>query len=693
MNCSRVLKPSQKAQAASTIEVRRSKDREAGAEVLASVPQCGSSPRSMVGSWPPESLCRTRELESIDSDVEDYEPDHIAGTVLPDDGKLRDHATASIASQIISPGSARPLPQAPRPREFIKVDLPFIQPFWSQRASRHEQYLQQCGAFLSPPPKLRNALLESYVEYIHPLLPLVDIHEILEAVALNGSGRKISLLLFQAILLASSAFVKDEEISAAGYRNRYYLREELGERVRMLYDFDCETDRLCLVQVLILMTYWQQKPSDAKHLWHWVGIAHTLAIRIGLERNSEGSGMPKDKMRLWKRVWWSCYIRDRTLALGLRQSPRTFVESKDNPDLEVDDFEIRQPIPAVVETFSNCTALVDLEHQKWWARLCIWQLKLCHILPEIFVARYSTLVPKLTRSQEVSGVTVPEPPGFEPDKIQECGRKLDLWFSEIPRETVYKSPGSFYFTTGRDLLVLHCSMVNMFYHALVCALHRPNSASLRRGISADEVLSQRKARHAATTITSILGDLQISEMTVRMPSWGMTALLQSAMTHLCDCQADNRFLRSQSRQQFEASFGFLDEIQHVHAYGAFAIKYLESAARKVYLGPGVLSSTPPFHNRSVAENWSTINDSSGADAASAAVPGLFDPMCEPPLPPQPALISATVPQASQLDPSDLSALRQNIWLEDSAMYEALDFDIDLNFPSDPEETNFLDRWN
>ena len=93
MNCSRVLKPSQKAQAASTIEVRQSEDREAGAEVLASGPHVGSSPRSLVGSWPPESLCRTRELESIDSDVEDYEPDHIAGTVLPDDGKLRDHAT------------------------------------------------------------------------------------------------------------------------------------------------------------------------------------------------------------------------------------------------------------------------------------------------------------------------------------------------------------------------------------------------------------------------------------------------------------------------------------------------------------------------------------------------------------------------------------------------------------------------
>lgn len=442
----------------------------------------------------------------------------------------------------------------------------------------------------------------------------------------------------------------------------------------MLYDFDCETDRFCLVQVLILMTYWQENPSEVKHLWHWIGIAHTLAVRMGLDRNPERSSIPNLKSKMWKRVWWSCYIRDRTLALGLRQSPRTFIDCQNYPALEVQDFDIKDPSSAVSDLFPSCKALTDIEQQRWWAQLCISQIQLCHILPEIFDARYSSLVPTLTRSQEVSGVTVPEPPSFEPQKIQECDRKLDTWFNNFPREVVYKAPGSFYFAANQNLLVLHGSMVNMFYYALICALHRPNSASLLRGISPSEVASQRKSRHAATTITSILGDLQISEMTTLMPSWGMTSLLQAAVTHLCDCQASNAYLRSQSRHQFEACIGFLGDIQHVHAYGAYAIKYLTSAAKRTYDGP----NTPQ----------STIHDSGEPNQnvalSSTMVP--FNLACEPDFSSQHALPSAIPMPVDQFD-ADLGG--QQFWLEGTEVYETLDFNMDMDFVMNPEEAYSL----
>lgn len=63
----------------------------------------------------------------------------------------------------------------------------------------------------------------------------MDIHEILESVALDGKGGKLSMLLFQAILLAASAFVKEQDIFDAGYEHRTHLRKELGERVRVVF--------------------------------------------------------------------------------------------------------------------------------------------------------------------------------------------------------------------------------------------------------------------------------------------------------------------------------------------------------------------------------------------------------------------------------------------------------------------------
>ena len=78
---------------------------------------------------------------------------------------------------------------------------------------------------------LRNAIISHYVEFVYPQLPVVDIHEVLNAIATNGKQGKISFLLFQSILLAGSAFVDIEYVFESGYRSRLALREVLAERV------------------------------------------------------------------------------------------------------------------------------------------------------------------------------------------------------------------------------------------------------------------------------------------------------------------------------------------------------------------------------------------------------------------------------------------------------------------------------
>jgi hypothetical protein len=53
----------------------------------------------------------------------------------------------------------------------------------------------------------------------------------------------------------------------------------------LLYDFDYESDRLILIQALLLMIYWYETPDDQKDTWHWMGMAISLAYTIGLHRN------------------------------------------------------------------------------------------------------------------------------------------------------------------------------------------------------------------------------------------------------------------------------------------------------------------------------------------------------------------------------------------------------------------------
>ena len=108
----------------------------------------------------------------------------------------------------------------------------------------------------------------------------------------------------------------------------------------MLYDFDYESDRVSLVQALLLLTYYYETPDDQKDTWHWMGVATSVAHTIGLHRNPENTNLDPKRAKLWKRIWWSTYMRDRLIALGMRRPTRIKTEDFDVPMLTLDDFEI-----------------------------------------------------------------------------------------------------------------------------------------------------------------------------------------------------------------------------------------------------------------------------------------------------------------------------------------------------------------
>ncbi|KAJ9602866.1 hypothetical protein H2200_012646 [Cladophialophora chaetospira] len=458
----------------------------------------------------------------------------------------------------------------------------FIRPITSQRTYSYHDFLKSKDAFSIPALKLRNAIISRYVEFVYPQLPVIELHDVLNAVATNGKKGKISLLLFQSILLAGSAYVDIEYVFEAGYRSRLALREQLAERVRLLYDFDCETDRLILVQSLILMTSWQEKGDEVKHLRHWISVAHNIALLLGLNRDPYTLPIPAGRKRLWKRIWWSLYLRDRTLALGLRQSPLIASSECVLPDLDRADFEIQTAEPEVCSTFTECGLLRDLDQQERLVEVCIAQLKLSHHLSDILQARYTTYAPKMGCTKLNALVLVPKPPAVDADDVQTCSRDIDQWWRELPEHMKYRSRLSLSFDPGQGVLMLHCSILNMFYYALVCALHRPYPSPILRSLSASETCFQRKSLHAADAIMSILGELQVHDLICFLPTQGITMMMQAAITFLGDSNSSTAFLQTRSQQSLEACLQILQIIRDVHTYSFWATNLLTTAASKLY---------------------------------------------------------------------------------------------------------------
>lgn len=94
------------------------------------------------------------------------------------------------------------------------------------------RYLLTKGAFCLPHPDLRNKLLRAYVTTVHPLLPVLSLAPFFDGVLYNESSFP-SPLLYQAVMLAGSAFVEDKDATAAGYLSRRALRETLFERCKV----------------------------------------------------------------------------------------------------------------------------------------------------------------------------------------------------------------------------------------------------------------------------------------------------------------------------------------------------------------------------------------------------------------------------------------------------------------------------
>lgn len=74
-------------------------------------------------------------------------------------------------------------------------------------------YLTTRSAFVLPSQVLQVALLQSYVEFVYPSMPILDLDEFLGTLK-TGKGKKISLLLFQAVILSAVEHVPERILRA-----------------------------------------------------------------------------------------------------------------------------------------------------------------------------------------------------------------------------------------------------------------------------------------------------------------------------------------------------------------------------------------------------------------------------------------------------------------------------------------------
>ncbi|CAH0028405.1 unnamed protein product [Clonostachys rhizophaga] len=465
-------------------------------------------------------------------------------------------------------------------------DLPhFIQPFPANISTGDLQYLQLKGVLALPPLAVQDAFIDAYIEHVQPRFHLISITDLYRMVNhRNDIGPEISLLLFHAVLYAAAAFVDLHFIQNAGYASRRVARKHLYDKTRLLYTIGYEKDYLVVVQSLLLLAGWYQTPNEHKDSWYWVGLAISTAQSTGLDKNqTEQTELSTTRTHLGRRVWWSCLMHDRLIALGLRYPSRLKEGDYDVDMLHETDFEY----DGVVEHSTARSSFLGqyINQLPQLASICIARAKLCVLIGEVLHEQYFIL-PCYDRAPG----TIKRSIMLSPRKKFDNFNSADLIYSQLcswRRELPYSccSDGQLKLTTGAEKTPasLQGILLQMEFYTAVSALFRPyvnrtfnNNTSLS---IQDRKSCCRRVRDAATEVTKLLTNLEQSDLYRYMPSTGVSITVSAAVVHLADVVGFNPSNHGKALACFQLCMLVLDRLREIYVEADYASNYLSNISK------------------------------------------------------------------------------------------------------------------
>ncbi len=378
---------------------------------------------------------------------------------------------------------------------------------------------------------------------------------------------------------------------------------------QLLYDHDVETDNLALLQSLLLMSHWCEGPDDAKGPWHWIGIAMSLAQSIGLNKDPEKQPNGVTSRKHAKRVWWSCVVRDRLIALGLSKQTKTMDTDHNVPMLTLDDFEIG-PLPIANDIFPPyCIVTQDTEIQRQLALLFIEKAKLCVCIGHILTTQYTSLSneQESTHHKESkirSGVMLFPKGVRQLDAVRSCDLELTNWIESLPESCLYKQAAASDITKGYSALFVHRAFLHMIYFTATSALFRQyaNPSTTKRVIPEEKQLqgiSLKRLYEGSNAVALISQNLHELNLDCYLPPAGVTALIPALITQVIA-------MRSRSGQALHARLMcfyhcmiVLDTLQGIYVSADFSIALLDAVIQKANIeldadstlnAPGLLAS-------------------------------------------------------------------------------------------------------
>jgi hypothetical protein len=374
-------------------------------------------------------------------------------------------------------------------------------------------------------------------------------------------------------------------------------------QMQTLYDLDYETDHIALIQSLLLMTYREKTLDDLKCTRHWLDTAISFAYRIGLHRITEQSKLNLKRKGLLKRIWWSCFIKDRLVALEARGPIGIQDDDYETPMLILEDFNIEAISSNNCIISSECTLIRDTTMQTDLAKMCVAKANLCLCIGRIISVQYPLLsrdynAPRKGGLSANSSLT-PSPRKSDRDheeKVQCCDSELSDWLNNLPKRYIYSKTSAKQLEKDGYCIFLQQCLLNMMYFAALSALHEPQSLPLAELVSHhrccdSQDISTLRVHDASKAIVAISLDLHSMGLESYLPATVVAVMVLAVTRHLLGEQSFSGLNGEDSIGRFYHCMRLLEEIKDTYPAAEYTIHFLNSTIRKPDLDIAVENMT------------------------------------------------------------------------------------------------------
>ncbi|KAL7785170.1 fungal-specific transcription factor domain-containing protein [Trichoderma ceciliae] len=242
-----------------------------------------------------------------------------------------------------------------------------------------------------------DSMIRAYFQNVHPIMPVLEADKLLEY---HRSKRlhEYNLVLLWSFVVISCNFMPAEIYESEGFSSRKAMKAEMYSRAACIYHNGGEKNNFILLQASLLLCFWNSDIEDHMQPWHWSGQAINLCQVLGLHRDIDSVGyntsITERQRALFRRLWWTCFWRDRWLSMTLGRPLRINLDESDTPDPIASDLAV--DLAGIPESMSSAYLPRDLPQlAEYWIQL----IHMTKLLGKTLAICYQLRRPKPTMNQ------------------------------------------------------------------------------------------------------------------------------------------------------------------------------------------------------------------------------------------------------------------------------------------------------